>query len=100
CTRRPDRRPRVPADRVAPEQQEEVVVAGRRLSGATLLDFLGRVREAGILLALALLVLIVTVQEPRFIHLDNLEQILLDVSILAIVAVGQTCVVLTRNVDL
>ncbi len=79
---------------------EDVAVAGRRLRGSALLDFVGRVREAGIALALALVVLIVAVQEPRFVNLDNLEEILLSVSILAIVAMGQTLVVLTRNVDL
>jgi rhamnose transport system permease protein len=79
---------------------EEVAVAGRRMRGSALLDFVGRVREAGIALALALVVLIVAVQEPRFVNLDNLEEILLSVSILAIVAMGQTLVVLTRNVDL
>jgi rhamnose transport system permease protein len=79
---------------------EDVAVAGRRLRGSALLDFVGRVREAGIALALGLVVLIVAVQEPRFLNLDNLEEILLSVSILAIVAMGQTLVVLTRNVDL
>jgi rhamnose transport system permease protein len=75
-------------------------MGGRRFSGSALLDFLGRVREAGILLALALLVIVVAVQEPRFLKPNNLEDILLSVSILAIVAVGETLVVLTRNVDL
>jgi rhamnose transport system permease protein len=79
---------------------EDVAVAGRRMRGSALLDFVGRVREAGIALALGLVVLIVAVQEPRFLNLDNLEEILLSVSILAIVAMGQTLVVLTRNVDL
>jgi rhamnose transport system permease protein len=79
---------------------EDVAVAGRRMRGSALLDFVGRVREVGIALALALVVLIVAVQEPRFLDLDNLEEILLSVSILAIVAMGETLVVLTRNVDL
>jgi rhamnose transport system permease protein len=79
---------------------DEVKVGGRRLSGAALLDLLGRVREAGILLALGILVLVVAVQEPRFLKPGNIEEILLSVSILAVVAVGQTLVVLTRNVDL
>jgi rhamnose transport system permease protein len=84
----------------AAEPVEEVRLGGRRLRAGALLDFVGRVREAGIALALALLVLVVAVQEPRFVEPDNLEEILLSVSILAIVAVGQTLVVLTRNVDL
>jgi rhamnose transport system permease protein len=79
---------------------EEVSVGGRRLSASSFLDLLGRVREAGIVLALALLVIVVAVQEPRFLRPGNIEEILLSVSILAVVAVGQTLVVLTRNVDL
>jgi rhamnose transport system permease protein len=92
----------MPAEALAaePDTPDEVVVAGRRFSGSAFLNFLGRVREAGILLALALLVIVVAVQEPRFLKPNNLEEILLSVSILAIVAVGQTFVVLTRNVDL
>lgn len=64
------------------------------------LRLLARIREAGLLIALAAIVVIVTVQAPRFLQISNLRQILLSVSILAIVAVGQTLVVLTRNVDL
>jgi rhamnose transport system permease protein len=61
---------------------------------------LGQVREAGLLVALVAIVAIVTIQAPRFLSTTNLRQILLSVSIIAIVAVGQTLVVLTRNVDL
>jgi rhamnose transport system permease protein len=82
------------------EAPAEVQIGRRRLNARALLDLIGRVREAGIALALAVVVLIVAVQEPRFLKPDNLEQILLSVSILAIVAVGQTLVVLTRNIDL
>ena len=82
------------------ERAEEVRFGGRRLRAGALLDVAGRVREAGIAVALGLLVLVVAIIEPRFIEPNNLEEILLSVSILAIVAVGQTLVVLTRNIDL
>jgi rhamnose transport system permease protein len=59
-----------------------------------------RLREFGILVALALVVVVVGVLAPRFLRLDNLSQILLSVSLVAIAATGQTVVVLTRNVDL
>jgi rhamnose transport system permease protein len=65
--------------------------------------FIGRVsqiRELGLLAVLLLLILIVGIQAPRFLHVNNLVQILLSISILAIVAVGETLVILTRNVDL
>jgi rhamnose transport system permease protein len=82
------------------EPVEEIRVGGRRLGPGALLELVGRVREAGIAVALGLLILVVALIEPRFVKPDNLEEILLSVSILAIVAVGQTLVVLTRNIDL
>ncbi len=67
---------------------------------ARLLGLVSRVRELGLLAVLLFIVLIVGIQAPRFLSIDNFEQILLSVAILAIVAVGETLVVLTRNVDL
>lgn len=64
------------------------------------LALVARLRELGILVALAVIVIVVGVQAPRFLTVSNFEQILLSVSLIAIVAVGQTSVVLTRNVDL
>lgn len=59
-----------------------------------------RIRELGLFIVLLLIVAIVSIQVPRFLAVSNIEQILLSVAILAIVAVGETLVVLTRNVDL
>jgi rhamnose transport system permease protein len=84
----------------APEPLDAPVLDRPRPRSARLLDLVGRVREVGIALALGLLVLVVAVQEPRFVRPGNIEEILLSVSILSIVAVGQTLVVLTRNIDL
>src|SRR3979411_2421196 len=64
------------------------------------LALIARLRELGILLALVAIVLVVAVQAPLFFTGSNFEQILLSVALIAIVAVGQTTVVLTRNVDL
>jgi rhamnose transport system permease protein len=84
----------------APESLDAPVLERPRPRSARLLDVVGRVREVGIALALGLLVLVVAIQEPRFLRPGNIEEILLSVSILSIVAVGQTLVVLTRNIDL
>ena len=84
----------------APESLDAPVLERPRPRSARLLDVVGRVRELGIALALGLLVLVVAIQEPRFVRPGNIEEILLSVSILAIVAVGETLVVLTRNIDL
>src|SRR5579885_2308568 len=67
---------------------------------ARLLGLISRVRELGLLAVLLLIILVVGLQAPRFLRIDNFEQILLSVAILAIVAVGETLVVLTRSVDL
>jgi rhamnose transport system permease protein len=70
-------------------------VRARRLTERVL-----RVRELGILGALALLMLVTAALEPRFIHADSLRNLALNASIFAILAVGQTLVIITRNVDL
>jgi rhamnose transport system permease protein len=59
-----------------------------------------RVRELGIVAALALLVAVTAILEPRFIEADSLRNLALNASIFAILAVGQTLVIITRNVDL
>jgi rhamnose transport system permease protein len=59
-----------------------------------------RMRELGIVLALALLIAVTAILEPRFIHLDSLQDLARNASIIAIMAAGQTMVLLTRNVDL
>ena len=67
---------------------------------STLLWNLARFREAGISLFILLLIAIVTLRNPAFLRADNFEDILLNISILAIVALGQTIVILTRGIDL
>jgi rhamnose transport system permease protein len=59
-----------------------------------------RIRELGIVLALALLILVTAIIQPRFIHLDSLQDLLRNASIIAVMAAGQTLVLVTRNVDL
>ena len=78
--------------------QEAHIPPGRR--GNRLVVLVSRVRELGLLVVLLLIVLVVGVQVPEFLTVSNLVQILLSVSILAIVAIGETLVILTRNVDL
>jgi rhamnose transport system permease protein len=70
----------------------------RRFS--TLLWNLVRFREAGISLFIVVLVLAVTLRTPRFLSVDNFQDILLNISILAIVALGQTLVIITHGIDL
>ena len=71
-----------------------------RTSQSRLVRVVSRVRELGLVAVLLLIIVVVGVQVPTFLTVSNLEQILLSVAILAIVAVGETLVVLTRNIDL
>ena len=67
---------------------------------SSLLWSLVRFREAGISVFIVALILAVTLRTPRFLSIDNFQDILLNVSILAIVALGQTMVIITHGIDL
>jgi rhamnose transport system permease protein len=83
--------PAVDATRAAAETE----TSGRR-SAARLL----RVRELGIILALVLLVGVTALANPRFLSPQSVRDLLLGAAILVVLAVGQTIVIVTRNVDL
>lgn len=59
-----------------------------------------RFRELGISLFILILVIAVTLRAPSFLTLDNFNDILLNISILAIVALAQTMVIITHGIDL
>jgi rhamnose transport system permease protein len=59
-----------------------------------------RVRELGIVVALLLLIAVTAALEPRFVESNSLRNLALNASIFAILAAGQTLVIITRNVDL
>jgi rhamnose transport system permease protein len=65
-----------------------------------LVDLVFRVREFGIVAVLALLVIVTASIQSRFLDLTNIQFILVDTTIFALLALGETMVVLTRNVDL
>jgi rhamnose transport system permease protein len=79
-------------------QAEAAAGAGRGAS--RLVEVAFRVRELGILAALALVVAITTVVNPRFLSVQSIRDLLLNASVIALLTVGQTLVVVTRNVDL
>jgi rhamnose transport system permease protein len=58
------------------------------------------VREIGIFVFLVALVIVVSLRSPNFLTVENLRDILLDIAILSIVAIGQTMVIITRGIDL
>lgn len=60
-----------------------------------------RSRETGIFLALALVIVITTVRNPSFLFsADGWRDLLLTPAIVAVVAIGQAVVIISRNVDL
>ncbi|MEQ4715405.1 ABC transporter permease [Nonomuraea sp. B19D2] len=74
--------------------------AARRNGGRRLVDRVARVRELGIVVALGLLYGVTGAVNPSFLTYASLRDILLNSAIVAMLAVGQTLVVITRNVDL
>ncbi len=72
----------------------------QRREGRQIVDTLIRAREASLVGVLILLVVGTTLANPRFLNSQNIRDILLDVSIVALLAIGQTVVVVTRNIDL
>lgn len=57
-------------------------------------------RELSILLALVLLVVVTTASNSRFLSAQSIRDILLGATVLVVLAVGQTTIIVTRNVDL
>jgi rhamnose transport system permease protein len=73
-------------------------IARNRRAG--LAETLARFREVGILIFLAAMVAVATGVEPRFLTPGNWENILLDISLLAIVACGETMIIISKNIDI
>ncbi|MGE5222855.1 MAG: ABC transporter permease [Omnitrophica WOR_2 bacterium] len=65
-----------------------------------LLLTIARLREVGISLFILILVLVVTLRNPAFLSVNNFKDILLNISILAIVGLAQMMVILTKGIDL
>lgn len=75
------------------------VTTDRREGGSFLLTLV-RFRELSILLFILLLIGVVAMDTPAFFTANNFRNILLNISILAIVSLGQTMVIITRGIDL
>ncbi|MFD9289356.1 ABC transporter permease [Streptomyces sp. NPDC060030] len=69
-------------------------------SASSLVDAVFRAREISIAGALVLLVLGTCLANPRFLSDQGVKDLLLNASILVLLAVGQSAVVITRNIDL
>ena len=63
-------------------------------------EFIFRFRELGIVLALVIVIGATALDNPRFVSKTSLQELLAGASIIALLAIGQTIVIVTRNVDL
>jgi rhamnose transport system permease protein len=82
---------------LAEERQD---VLGRPSSSHVFAELLLRFRELGIVLAFVIVVGATTIDNHRFLSATNVQQILSGAAIIALLAIGETMVVITRNVDL
>jgi rhamnose transport system permease protein len=80
------------------ETAPAVAESGR--SGRQLVDTIIRARELSLVAVLVIVVLGTTAINPRFLNSQNIRDILLNVAIVALLAIGETVVVVTRNIDL
>jgi ribose/xylose/arabinose/galactoside ABC-type transport system permease subunit len=69
-------------------------------SARGLVDLVFRAREWSLVIALVALVVVTAVVNPNFLSGQGVEDILLNTATLALLAVGQSLVVITRNLDL
>jgi rhamnose transport system permease protein len=79
---------------------EEQKVAQPRASSHHAAELLLRFRELGIVLALVIVVGATTIDNHLFLSATSVQQLLSGAAIVALLAIGETIVVVTRNVDL
>jgi rhamnose transport system permease protein len=77
-----------------------VNLLSQRLSPQAVAAAAFRLREFGIFVALAVTVLFFSIRATNFASVGNWQDIATDVAMVVVVAVGETMVVLTRNIDL
>jgi rhamnose transport system permease protein len=75
----------------------QAAIGARRTNIVTVVT---RAREAGIVVFLLLLIVFFSTRSPHFLTRGNFNNILESIAVLTIVAVGETCVILARQIDL
>jgi rhamnose transport system permease protein len=63
-------------------------------------SILARFREVALIGFIVLLMVLISLRNPAFLTITNFKDILLDISILAMVALAQAMIIITRGIDL
>ena len=69
-------------------------------SKRSLFSFFAQYRELALIGFILLLIVIISLQSPGFLTFDNFQDILLNISILAMIALAQGMIIITRGIDL
>ena len=85
---------------LSPRRQQRPDEAGSRTGSAALAERVFRIRESGIVVVLVVFVAITAAVQPRFLSATNIQFVLVDTTVFALLALGETMVVISRNVDL
>jgi rhamnose transport system permease protein len=85
---------------LSPRRQQRPDEAASRTGSAALAERVFRIRESGILVVLVVFVAITAAVQPRFLSATNIQFVLVDTTVFALLALGETMVVISRNVDL
>jgi rhamnose transport system permease protein len=64
------------------------------------ISLIGGFRQLGIVVVILAIVAVVSFRAPAFLSVENFTDILLDIAIIVIVAIGQMMVIVTRGIDL
>lgn len=65
-----------------------------------LLLILSRFREVALIVFILILMLLISLESPTFLTFGNFRDILMDISILAMIALAQAMIIITRGIDL
>src|SRR3984893_17895799 len=68
--------------------------------GQSWLNVLMRSREGSLVFLIAVLTILTTSLNPRFVSAQSLKDLMLNVSIIALLVLGQTVIILMRQIDL
>jgi rhamnose transport system permease protein len=77
-----------------------VTTTSLKKSRPSLIALLARFREVALIGFIVLLMVLISLRNPNFLTITNFKDILLDISILAMVALAQAMIIITRGIDL